>query len=190
MRIALHTCCGPCLLEPMDDLSRGGDRVTVVYCNPNIHPRAEYERRRDTLGDYARERGIDVIEIDDPDAWDREVRPHGAAKTARCAACYRLRLRRVAQWAAENRHDAIATTLTVSPYQDQDALDTEGRRAADSHGLRYVGRDFSDLYSEATRRSRALGMYRQNYCGCVFSEAEAAEERELRRAERRARKET
>ncbi|TLM97427.1 MAG: epoxyqueuosine reductase QueH, partial [Actinobacteria bacterium] len=89
-------------------------------------------------------------------------------------------------WAAENGFDAIATTLTVSPYQDADAIAEEARAAAAEFGVTYVGADFRDRYGEATRRSRELGMYRQNYCGCVMSDVKARRDREARRRERAA----
>jgi hypothetical protein len=80
----------------------------------------------------------------------------------------------------------MTTPLTVSPYQDADAIAQEGALAAAAAGIEFVRRDFTDRYPEATRRSRELGMYRQNYCGCVLSDLEAREQRETRRAERAA----
>lgn len=189
MKLALHACCGPCLLEPYDSLAASGDVVEVLYVNPNIHPVNEYERRRDTLAAYAEAAGITWRELPyDPASWMEHVAPLARDQRARCRACYRLRLGMTAEWAARHGFDALATTLSVSPYQDAAAIAEEGRRAAAEHGLEWVGRDFTDRYAEATRRSRDLGMYRQNYCGCVLSELEAREQRERRRAERRARR--
>ncbi len=183
-RLALHACCGPCLLEPYDALVREGARVTVVYCNPNIHPAEEYERRRDTLLAHARRFDLDVVELPyDPAAWLEEVGPSARDSKERCRACYRLRLRRVAIWAAENGFEVIATTLTVSPYQDSDAIADEGASAASEAGVAYVHRDYRARYPEATRRSRELGMYRQNYCGCLMSDVEARGQRERRKAQ-------
>ena len=90
----------------------------------------------------------------------------------------------MASWAAENGFDAMTTTLTVSPYQDAEAIALEGEAAAAAAGIEFVRRDFTDLYPDATRRSRELGMYRQNYCGCVMSDLEAREERARRREQR------
>jgi len=188
-RLLLHACCGPCLLEPLDELAAAADEVVIVYANPNIHPAEEYERRRDTLLAYAREAGVEVVEVAyDPAAWMRAVGPLADAGPERCRACYRLRLGQAARYAAQNGFSAIATTLTVSPYQDAIAIREEGERAAAEAGIEYVHRDFRDRYPEATRRSRELGMYRQNYCGCVLSDLEARRQRETRRAERAARK--
>ena len=187
-RLLLHACCGPCLIEPLDVLVAEADHVTVVFANPNIHPAEEYERRRDTLRRYAQTLGVDVVELQyDPIAWLDAVAPLANAGAARCRACYRLRLTRAARYAAEHGYDAIATTLTVSPYQDADAILAEGERAAAEAGVSYLHRDFRARYAEATRRSRELGMYRQNYCGCVLSEAEARRERAARKEARAAR---
>jgi epoxyqueuosine reductase len=186
MRLALHTCCGPCLLEPLDALTHEAEQITVVYANPNIHPSEEYARRLSTLKQYAQTIGAKVVELPyEPQVWAERVGVHGDDASARCRACYELRLGLTAEWAAENGCDAIATTLTVSPYQDIEAIAEEGARAASQHGIEYLARDFRDRYAEATRRSRELEMYRQNYCGCVYSEGEARRQREARRAARR-----
>jgi predicted adenine nucleotide alpha hydrolase (AANH) superfamily ATPase len=170
----------------LDALSAEATSVTVIYANPNIHPAEEYERRRDTLLTYASEVGVDVVELPyDRDAWEREVGPFAGEGPERCRACYRLRLGMAARYAADHGFDAITTTLTVSPYQNHDAIREEGERAASAAGVSWLDRDFRNRYREATTRSRELGMYRQNYCGCVFSKEEAAQEREARRNRRR-----
>jgi epoxyqueuosine reductase len=184
-RLALHACCGPCLLEPYDALAAEAEEVVVVYANPNIHGLEEYERRRDTLLAYADDHGIEVEELEyDPARWMEEVGRFGVDKERRCRACYRLRLTMTAEWASDHDYDAIATTLTVSPYQDPEAIREEGERAALASGVRYAGHDYRDRYRDATRRSRDLGMYRQRYCGCVLSQVEAAEQRRAKEAKR------
>jgi len=185
VRLLLHACCGPCLLEPLDALGAEADSVTVLYANPNIHPLEEYERRRDTLLAYAQTIDADVVELEyDPASWVEAVGPFVGNPPDRCRACFRLRLGETARYAAEHGYDAIATTLSVSPYQDPDALRAEGEAAAESAGVAWVGRDFRERYAEATRRSRELEMYRQNYCGCVISGLEAARARAARRGKR------
>ncbi len=108
------------------------------------------------------------------------------ARAARCRACYRLRFEETARYAAEHGFDAIGTTLSVSPYQYTGVIEEELDRAAARHGLDSVFRDFRPYYDEATRRSREAGMYRQNFCGCRFSDEEAQAERQLRKALRAA----
>lgn len=193
MKILLHACCGPCSLEPVRLLKEAGHDLTVAYFNANIHPEPEYARRRDTLLAWAREEGLDVVEGSyDVSAWDAEVGRFGLApdtRADRCRACYRLRLEEAARYAAEHGFDAISSTLSVSPYQYTGTIAEELERAAALAGVDWVFEDFRPHYDEATRRSRELGMYRQNYCGCRFSAAEAAQERAERKAERAARKE-
>jgi hypothetical protein len=181
----LHACCGPCLLEPYDALAAGGE-VVACYANPNIHPASEYERRRDTLLGYARDAGIGVIEVPyDPGLWQRATAGTDGDRAARCRACYRLRIGLTAHEAAARGFDAVATTLSVSPYQDAAAIRAAGQAACAEAGVRFIDADYRGRYPEATRRSRELGMYRQNYCGCAPSMAEAEADRERRREERR-----
>ncbi len=186
MRVMLHACCGPCLLEPYDALAAEHE-VRVAYANPNIHPPEEYERRRDTLLAYAADSGIavDVLPYE-PDAWRAAVAGVEDDPTQRCRRCFSLRLGMAARHARDEGFDAVATTLTVSPYQDPDAIREAGEAACDAAGVAFLVTDFRDRYQEATRRSRELGMYRQNYCGCESSRKEAERARGLRRQERKA----
>ena len=188
-RLMLHACCGPCSLEPARLLRAEGWDITICYVNPNIAPPAEYARRLDVLRAWAAQEGVEVMEgACDRAAWERRVAPLGTRREARCEACYRLRLLEAARIGRERGCDALATTLAVSPYQLLDACNRQLVRAARAADLTPLPRDFRAHYPEATRRARELGMYRQNYCGCRFSEAEAAvgrtQAREARRRER------
>lgn len=188
MRVLLHACCGPCLLEPLDALARDAE-VTVCYANPNIYPPEEYARRRDTLLAHLEGSGVEVIELPyEPGQWADATAGLADDQPRRCRACYRLRVGLVAAEAARRGFDAVGSTLTVSPYQDQAAVAEEGEAACAAAGVTFLATDFRERYPEATRRSRDLGMYRQNYCGCAPSMAEAEADRERRRAERKARR--
>ena len=179
-RVLLHACCGPCSLEPTRIFAKEGLDFSIHFYNPNIYPRKEYERRLSTLEEHvAGPQGIELIEGDyNPELWERKVAPCGNDRSARCRACYALRLEETARQAKERGFDAIATTLTISPYQFTRTILDELDRAAKRHGLSAICRDFREYYPQATQRSREKGMYRQNYCGCRFSIAEAAEQRE------------
>lgn len=111
-----------------------------------------------------------------------------AARQARCRACYRIRFEESARFAAEHGFDALGTTLSVSPYQYTEIIREELERACESVGISPLFEDYRPYYDEATRRSREAGMYRQNFCGCRFSDEEAQTEREARKAVRKARK--
>lgn len=194
MKLLLHACCGPCSLEPARLLAQAGHQITIAYMNSNIHPEQEYKRRQASLSAWAESEGLPIVEgAYDPDAWERTVGAVAADPEAsredRCRACYRLRLEEAARYASEHRFDGIATTLTVSPYQYTDIIREELERASETRNLAFVFEDFRPFYDEATRRSRELGMYRQNYCGCRISQAEAEAERRERKAARAAARE-
>ena len=176
--LLLHACCGPCSLEPLRVLREQGFLPTIVYVNPNIQPYDEYVRRLETLRAWAAGENVEVVEGPyEAERWEREVARYGTNRLARCQACYRLRLEGAATLAAELGCAHMSTTLAVSPYQLFDACGTELGRICARAGLTAVWQDFRPLYPQATTRAKELGLYRQNYCGCRFSAAEAALER-------------
>lgn len=188
--LLLHACCGPCSLEPVRLLREEGFEPTICWANPNIQPLAEHQRRLDTLRAWA----TDVAQVelivadDDREAWERTAAPAGFDRERRCRACYALRLAESCRVARERGFAHISTTLAVSPYQLFETCNEVLAALAKRNGLTPVVRDFRPHYPDATRRSRELGMYRQNYCGCRFSAAEAAIERQERRDARKAAK--
>lgn len=188
--LALHACCGPCSLEPLRLLREQGYSPTILWTNPNIQPVAEHELRLRTLLTWARDVAhVDVVIAgDDRDRWERMAAPHGFDRRARCRACYALRLDEACRVAAERGFKYVSTTLAVSPYQLFEDCGELLCAFASKYGLEPVWQDFRLFYPEATRESRELGMYRQNYCGCRFSAAEAAIERHEARDERKRRK--
>ncbi len=199
--LALHACCGPCSLEPLRLLREEGFEPTIFWSNPNIQPQDEYDRRLDTLLTWAKENDIEVIncEADDThqaqlrELWEKRVAPKAkkalfktdkTLRENRCRECYALRLEESAREAAARGFKLFSTTLAVSPYQHFEVCAEEVVNAAAAHGMQPVWRDFREHYPEATRRSRALGMYRQKYCGCRFSVSEAALEKKARKEAR------
>lgn len=190
----LHACCGPCSLEPVRVLRERGVRPDVFYSNSNIAPSAEYERRLGTIRQWAEEEGIDFVEDEyAPREWEKAAgepwREDAMSREDRCRACYRMRFERAAAYAAENGYSELGTTLSVSPYQYTDVIREELERACEAVGVKAAFEDWRPYYDEATRRSRETGMYRQNYCGCALSKAEAEQERQERRKARKAERE-
>lgn len=188
--LLLHACCGPCSLEPVKYLRREGFEPTIFWTNPNIQPLAEHDRRLAVLRDWAsRVAHVDLIVADDQrELWERTVAPAGLDRARRCRLCYALRLAESCRVARERGFSHISTTLAVSPYQlFDDCCDVLASLAA-RNGLTPVWRDFRPYYAESVSDSRELGMYRQNYCGCRFSAAEAALERHEARDWRKAAK--
>lgn len=188
--LLLHACCAPCSLEPVRLLCEEGFEPTICWTNPNIQPAEEHDRRLCELRRYCADAGIELIEAaEDYDLWERAVAPVGALdRERRCRACYGLRLAEACRVARERGFSHIATTLAVSPYQLFETCNDVLECLAAAQGLTAVIRDFRPYYPEAMRRSRELGMYRQNYCGCRFSAAEAALDRARIRDERKAEK--
>lgn len=188
--LLLHACCAPCSLEPVRLLVEEGFEPTICWTNPNIQPAAEHERRLFELRRWCAAEDIALIEAEeDLVAWERSVAPVGALdRERRCRACYGLRLVEACRVAEREGFEHVATTLAVSPYQLFDTCNEVLERLAAAHGLTPVIRDFRPWYPQATERSRELGMYRQKYCGCRFSAAEAALDRARIREERRAAK--
>lgn len=187
-RLLLHACCAPCSLEPVRLLMEEGFAPTICWTNPNIQPRAEHDRRLDELRRWAVACDIPLICAgDDRARWDAGAARIGALdRQRRCRACYALRLAEACRVAEREGFTHVATTLAVSPYQLFDTCNEVLERLARARGLIPVIRDFRPWYPQATQRSRELGMYRQNYCGCRFSAAEAALDRARQRDERRA----
>lgn len=188
--LLLHACCGPCSIEPLRLLRKEGFEPTICWTNPNIQPLEEHQRRLGVLQAWAEDVAkVEVIvAADDRDAWERGVAPAGFERARRCRACYALRLAESCRVARERGITYVSTTLAVSPYQLFETCNEVLVALARHNGLTPVVRDFRPRYAEATRRSRELGMYRQNYCGCRFSAAEAAIERHERRDARKAAK--
>lgn len=188
--LALHACCGPCSLEPVKYLRQEGFEPTIIWTNPNIQPLAEHDRRLAVLLRWADEVAHVKVVVagDDRDAWEKAAAPREFDREARCRACYAVRLAESCRVAANLGFECISTTLVVSPYQLFDTCHDVLFRLAPRYGLTPVWRDFRPHYPESVDDSRALGMYRQNYCGCRFSAAEAAIERHQARDERHAQK--
>ncbi|MCL4553915.1 MAG: epoxyqueuosine reductase QueH [Actinobacteria bacterium] len=153
-------------MEPLDIWSDSFE-VEVFFFNPNIHPTAEHELRREALQKYA---DAHSILIHDPGyrplQWIEAV---GSDETNRCKECYMLRLAGAAKFARDNVFDVFATTLAVSPYQNQGDIAAAGEMASKRFGIPFVYSDMTDRHRSAVERSRAMGMYRQNYCGCAQS---------------------
>ena len=179
-RLLLHSCCGPCSTYCIQTLAEHF-RVTVFYYNPNIYPPEEYHMR---AGEQ--ERFIERFPTKYPvqfveGAYDTErfydtVRglEHVPEGGERCFRCYELRLREAAEYAREPDFDFFTTTLSISPLKNADKLNEIGAKLEQEYGVRYLYSDFKKKngYKQSTEIFRAYDMYRQYYCGCVFSKQE------------------
>jgi len=171
-KILLHVCCGPCALYPVRTLREAGFEVTGLFYNPNIHPLMEYKRRRDALREVAERLDLPVIYKDeeyDPARYFREV---AFREANRCFHCYSLRLERTASIARRGKFDAFTTTLLYSKFQKHDVILQLGLDLAGGGDLKFHSQDFREGWKQGIDLSREWGIYRQQYCGCLYSEME------------------
>ena len=174
MELLLHTCCGPCASATIPLWNSRGEKVTGFFFNPNIHPLLEWRRRLSGARDVAAQTGVELVEDPsyDPGLWFEQVALGGTAGESRCRRCIGQRLARTAEEAATRGWDAFSTSLSISPYQDHDAIRETGAEAAERFGVEFLYEDLRPLYGESRRLSRDWGIYRQKYCGCLISEWE------------------
>lgn len=180
-KLLLHSCCAPCSSYVLEYLSEYFD-ITVYYYNPNIYPPEEFDYRSDEqvrlvdamgLGDR-----IKVIRCDyDSEAFYDAVKglenvPEGGE---RCMECFRLRLGKCAEYAANNGYDYFTTTLSISPHKNADMLNDAGKEAEDRWGVKYLYSDFKKRngYKRSCEISAEYGLYRQDYCGCIYSKIQS-----------------
>ena len=171
MKILLHICCGPCALYPLRTLRAAGHDVTGFFHNPNIHPYQEYVKRRDAVMQMAELESMPLIMRD---AYDLEgfLANVAAAPEKRCSYCYASRLRVTARVAAEQGFEGFSATLLYSRYQKHDEIRALGEQIGGEFGVAFHYEDFRPGWQEGIRLSKELGLYRQQYCGCIYSEKE------------------
>jgi hypothetical protein len=173
--LLLHICCGVCAVGLVDKFKKDGIKVTGYFYNPNIHPFMEFRKRL---------RAVEVLSEQEKmpihyetayglDEFLAAVAPYGKIYAKeRCLKCYELRLSRTAQKAKELGFDSFASTLMVSPQQDQAGIKDIGANIARDEGIVFKYEDITGLYSECNDTAKKRQLYRQQYCGCVFSEYE------------------
>ena len=175
-RLLLHACCGPCSSAVLERLCQYFD-ITVLYYNPNTWPAAEYHRRGEELERFvaaAHPLGVTVVEDRyDPQEFYSAVAglENEPERGGRCTVCYRLRMRRAAQYAAEHGFDWFTTTLSISPHKDAKRINAIGQELEQEFGVRHLPSDFKKQngYLRSLQLSEEYGLYRQDYCGCEFS---------------------
>ncbi len=177
-RLLLHSCCAPCSSAVLEKLCPFFD-VTVFYYDPNIHPREEFDRRAaeqarllEEMRPCGKRVGLLVGEWD-AENWFALTRGLEEEKEGgrRCGICFEMRLLKTAEAAARGGFDLFASTLTVSPHKDPDRVNAAGFRAQEITGVKYLPSDFKkrDGYLRSLRLSAQYALYRQDYCGCVYS---------------------
>jgi len=183
MRILLHVCCGPCAVYPLQRLRAHGHEVTGLFFNPNIHPYQEFRRRLDAVRQLAAHAQC-PMEIDEEYGLAAYLRRVVFHEAERCPICYEMRLARTVQTAVAGGFDAFTTTLLYSKYQNHRLLIERCGQLAAEHGIDFLYEDFRQGWQEGIDESIRLGLYRQPYCGCIFSEQERYDKILRKRARR------
>ena len=171
MKLLLHICCAPCTIYPLGILRKEARKIQGLFFNPNIHPYLEYKKRLDTVREYTAHEGL-AISVAEGYPIENFLQKTSFMGKDRCSYCYELRLRHTAEQARKGFFDAFTSTLLYSKYQKHDLIRTIGENLAREIGVPFVYRDFREGWDEGQRTSRETGMYRQKYCGCIFSEKE------------------
>ncbi|MGM0568659.1 MAG: epoxyqueuosine reductase QueH [Elusimicrobiota bacterium] len=167
--ILVHTCCAPCLCYPYEVLKKVF-KVCAFWYNPNIHGWREYNKRRMTLGYYvAKKNALDIIEQSyDVEKWFKSMNSYDEKE--RCRACYSIRLNMTAKEASNRKIPVFTTTLLYSRFQSFDIIIEEGRKAGQKWDVGFYEEDFRKGWKKGINYSKREKLYRQEYCGCVFSE--------------------
>ena len=186
--LLLHSCCGPCSSAVLERLMEHF-RLTVLYYNPNIEPEEEFRKRAGEEERFVREfrpdGGVGVIVAEyDHAAFERIARGREdlPERSERCYLCYEMRMRRTAEYAKEHGYDLFTTSLSISPYKSARWINEIGERLQEETGVSFLHSDFKKQngYQRSIELSREYGLYRQDWCGCVYSR----QERERKIAER------
>ena len=178
-KILVHTCCAPCFTYIYEDLtnyreifdeSYGDIDVTSFYYNPNIHPLFEFNRRKNTLIDFCNMKNCKLVTVDyyDMHEFAMHDKNHDGF-VSRCHYCYYMRLKAAFEYAKENNFDYVLTTLSISPYQNQNMIKKVGMQLEEEYGVKFIHLDYTVKYREGQKMAKELGLYRQKYCGCIFS---------------------
>ena len=178
--LLLHVCCAPCSSYVLEYLNEYFD-ITVLFYNPNITEYTEYAKRYNELTRFVRElpHKYPIKVIDGGYAPEQftaiskglEKEPEGGK---RCLKCYRLRLQFTEEIAKKDKFDYFTTTLSISPHKDAHALNTIGKELSEEYGVEYLYSDFKKKngYKRSCELSRIYNLYRQDYCGCIYSKTE------------------
>jgi predicted adenine nucleotide alpha hydrolase (AANH) superfamily ATPase len=175
MKILLHTCCAPCATYVVKTLRGEGYEPVLYFFNPNIHPYSEFLLREEAVKIFAEKEKLEAIY--EGYGLRQFLREVVFQEDNRCPICYFIRLKGTANYAKENGFPIFTTTLLISPYQNQALVRKIGEELERETGVSFLYRDFRPGYYESIRLSKELGLYRQKYCGCIYSEEEALRQR-------------
>lgn len=171
MKLLLHICCAPCTIYPLGVLKDGGHEVCGFFYNPNIHPYLEYKKRLDTIKSYAAQEQLPFL-FSEEYPMELFLRNVAFREMKRCWYCCHDRLANAARMAIAKGFDGFTTTLLYSKFQNHEMIKSIGESLANEYRIMFYYHDFRDGWTEGVRISKEMGMYRQRYCGCLYSEKE------------------
>jgi hypothetical protein len=171
MKGLIHICCAPCAVYPVDILKAQGIDLMGYYYNPNIHPYQEFNRRKQTLIQYSSEIDLRVI-YDDNYPLEQWIQSVTYREANRCQFCYYDRLKGTAIIARKGKFDFFTTTLLYSKFQKHEIIHEMGKNLEQKYGVTFYYSDFRKGWKQGIEISKKLNMYRQQYCGCIYSEKE------------------
>lgn len=167
----MHICCAPCTIYPLKILKSDGHEIHGLFYNPNIHPYMEYKKRLDTLKGFAEHEALPIF-ISDDYPMETFLRNVIFRESDRCRYCYRSRMAKVARMAKSGKFDGFTTTLLYSKFQNHEMIKSIGENLANEFRIKFYYHDFRKGWTEGIKISKDRGMYRQSYCGCIYSEKE------------------
>jgi len=169
--VLIHTCCAHCGAYTVDYWRKTGYQVSAFWYNPNIHPYLEYRERLNAMKSLAQQANLPLIISDSYDVinYFRQVVGH---EPERCQHCFCLRLGKTAEVAREKGFAAFTTTLLISPHQKHDLVRETGEELAKQSGVEFLYADLRKRYSDSRHITKPMNLYRQQYCGCIYSEWE------------------
>lgn len=171
MKILMHLCCGPCTAYPLSVLQKEGLTVEGFFYNPNIHPFKEFQRRLAALEALSARMGFKV-EYHRRYGLKEYLRRVVFHEEQRCAICYEMRLAAAVRQARAVGADAFTTTLLYSRYQQHDLIRWQAEQLAREHDVPFYYQDFREGWEQGVEMAREMNLYRQPYCGCIYSEQE------------------
>lgn len=169
MSVLLHTCCGPCACYSTKRLLDEGLQPILFFYNPNIHPYQEQKLRLEGFRQLADYRKLSTI-VEPGYELEEFLKLVAVDPKNRCGECYRIRLSRTAAKAKELNLESFSTTLLISPYQNRELICEIGRGLAQEYSLQFHDEDLRPGFRESQNIAKELGLYRQKYCGCIYSE--------------------
>jgi predicted adenine nucleotide alpha hydrolase (AANH) superfamily ATPase len=175
-KVLIHVCCAHCAAYTIEHWRREGYEIAGFWYNPNIHPYSEHQQRLESMKSLAVQRDIPLFIAEGYDMPEYFRRVAGQEEE-RCRHCFELRLTKTAENAREKGYDAFTTTLLISPHQKHELIKEIGEKAAGGKGAAFLYADLRKRYSDSRHLTKPLDLYRQQYCGCVYSEWERYKEK-------------